>query len=333
MSRAVQSHAIMVCMNTQTTSSNTAPTHQRRLGVTILAISLCIAVVCLSVFAIFKISTHACLQRAATITLPNDITGSPEKMGTIEESIEYKNIQNQLDKFKTRLDQLTAYEHPSTNAVVQEALDSAYVQLRFNGDTETACELLHFAASKLNTEHTANAEAWKAKIIADMDVLKTIPASQQNERLTEIQAIITEIDNVSIIPSAPIITPEPLIADGTPWKDWRHHLNHTLAVLRSLIVIHKIDAENGFLLTPEQTLLCKQLAMSQLLQTQWAILHHNPTVFTQSLISAKNMLAQLNISENSKQLIIDRMDALLANPITDQRDIALTTIPEKISCE
>jgi len=247
--------------------------------------------------------------------------------------LNHQNSIQSIDQKMLQLESKLDVSALSATALAEHAIQSADLQLQATGNTDLALRLLTLARAPLDNYHTPAILQLKANLDKDITLLQNIPPLRLRERLTALDTLISQVQALPILSpslSVPVELSPSKTNATTDWTNWRQNWHDSIQRFKSLIVIHKTDAEKDFFLTPEQVLLAKQLCMAELMQTEWALLRKDATQFTQTLLTAKKMLESLPVSSNLLIPLSTTIDALLQDPLPNSGAIhleALTALP------
>ncbi len=234
--------------------------------------------------------------------------------------------ENNLNQLLQQANQVSASQ---AQANAQQLLRLAQLQITFNTDAGQALHLLEMANQQIAAYSSApKIRTLQDAINQDILTLKKVPPINFAKRLSDIDTIIQAIK------AAPTVAPPVVNANKIDTAEksthqpltWQEKINNNLAKLSSLISIRRIDSQADFLLTPDQMTLAKQVAITKLLQAQWAILNGAPTIFKQGLLSAKTVIEQLDLNQDQKTQLSTLLDSLLKTPISEKLAIQLTAL-------
>ncbi len=206
-------------------------------------------------------------------------------------------------------------------------------QVAFSLNGGDAIHLLTVATQLLQAYDSPSIVELRDKIKQDIATLQAIPAVDLTLLLASIDDLITKVQSISIIkpPSFESKTTEnsdTTVSDkhSSAWDQ----IQKNLAKLSTLISIRKVDSQADFLLTPHQASLAKQLVLVKLVQAQWAVLSGDPSVFKQSLLSAKSLIDRLDIDNDKKHTMLNAIDTLVKQPVREKQAITLIALSQPL---
>lgn len=159
----------------------------------------------------------------------------------------------------------------------------ANLHLTVNHDTNAGLRLLNSANERLNSVDDSNLFTLKHALLNDITALKNVPKLNITDTVVQLDQLSQQINKLHPIPSklkatettTPITTNENLA--------WYKKLENALSGLKDLIVIRRINTPIQPLLTPDQLAMLKENCRLKLIQAQWAVMHHNETIYKNSL--------------------------------------------------
>lgn len=206
---------------------------------------------------------------------------------------------------------LTAqYTHTQTTQNIGEALYClrlANLYTTEGRDVDSSLHLLALANQQLATINTAQTDQLKTAIAHDMTYLSNLPANN----LTDIFAQFDQIaQTLNQLPEHPQTLKRPKTKNTD-------HLS-LLQRLEKLVIVHHHRDMNDF--NPEKFIYCREMIGLKLAQAEWAVLHHDETLYQQSLTSAVHWLENYYPTEPKTTALIAQLQKLQAVKITPQID-------------
>ncbi|NKB46158.1 MAG: hypothetical protein GKR77_00010 [Legionellales bacterium] len=189
----------------------------------------------------------------------------------------------------------TALQHPALTqqwdlVTVQELLQQAYLTLYWQKDIASALQLLTLANDTLQTIADPAVYPLRDQLAQEISALSTIPIIDVSDLLTQLNAVAQQLEQ---LPSTITLPPESSSTlsdthdtsptDKTSLDYWQKKLQTLWQQLSQLIVIrHHAQPIEPLLSTMQHQHLLQQLA-ALMQQAQWAVLHHQASVYQQSL--------------------------------------------------
>lgn len=239
--------------------------------------SLALAAIIISIGAIF-FSTHN------FYLMMHDKNKSQKKMVSLTQSVqtEILSLKNDRDMSLQK-----------TLADVTYLVRLANLQLIIGHEKQTALSTLLTAQTELANEQTTSLTPLKSALIADITTLRATPNIHTKQLFLTIESLQQQIQNLSSIPAKPNISLQKTI-DAVKSADqhdvWYRRIAGSLAQLKTLFVIRHLDKTSTPLFSPELESALKQNIVMQLTMAQWALLHHNQTIYLSSLQNVSQAL-------------------------------------------
>ena len=199
----------------------------------------------------------------------------------------------------------------------------AHLQLSVDNNITLATKLLTMAKQRLVNVTTPTGIRLKLAIEHDMTTLSN--TSQLN--ITNLFFQLDQLSQqVSQLPTQPQqLPPTKTPASTQPGKSWWDNVKHNLSGLKDLFIIRHVDRHVTPLIGPQQTIFLKENVRLKISQAQWAILHHDTTLYQQSLTTAAKWLAEYNQNQPATETIIKNLQSLALIDINPQGSATLTS--------
>lgn len=187
-------------------------------------------------------------------------------------------------------------------------------QLTLQNNPTLALKTLSFAQQLLNTLQDTDLASLKNALSADITTLHSFAAVPVDQLFTQIKTI-----NDAVLTLSPIAAPvAPKAATTASNKkdtieteaELREYLHEVGGKIKSLFIVRHLDKPSTPLLVPALEMTLKQNITSQLNMAEWALLHHNQTVFMTALQTVSSWLSQYFTSEPGSDLILKQLDTL-----------------------
>ena len=153
--------------------------------------------------------------------------------------------------------------------------------LQFNHQVAPAITMLQRADSLL--AHTTGAGIALRKPIADAIArLDALPKLDVTATYLRINGLNSQVDQLPLPSTNPTITVQSApLAEGLPW--WRVGLIRTLEVLQKVVIVKNVGSNSLPLVLPDEKQFLYQNLHAQLATANYALLHHEPAIYTASL--------------------------------------------------
>lgn len=181
-------------------------------------------------------------------------------------------------------------------AEIAYLLQLADYQMQYERNISSADILMARIESLLNKMATPGLEPLSAsvfKTIADLKVIVRVDPSQLILRLMNLEK---QISHLSLMPREGRLPTEQLAIQkntsdhAIPY--WREGLQTSWDTLRHFVVVRRLKEPVAPLISPEQRLYLNQNLHAMFSQARWAVLHHQQTIYVQSLNAAMDWIEQ-----------------------------------------
>lgn len=205
---------------------------------------------------------------------------------------------------KLQENQQKARLHQEANWVLAEVdylVNLAAFNLRIENNISLARQVLQAADQKIAMLNDPRLLPVREALGMDLAALNAVPTSDVAGWVIYLNALSKQMD---ALPRIPRISSQPRPAsvhDGSATapmqtssgqERWKQVLTAVAETLKSLFVIHYQEGNTPVLLTPDQYPFIITNIQSQLALAQWAVVHHQPQVYQQSLERARSWIAQ-----------------------------------------
>lgn len=232
-------------------------------------------------------------------------------------SKEWQQQSLKIQSLQHEISQLTHHQSLSRHRkmlAVTYFVHLANLELAISQDKQAALNNLLLAKSELNKSNDINFLPIKQAIQNDIEKLKSYNNLSLNKAFHKIAQINNHIQKLS-----PVLTPPTLTTDSTTKnknkESWYHSALNSLAHLKHLFVIKHLEKPAKLITTPEQTTYVKTNISLQLSMAQWALIHHNPSVFQQSIQTVVTWLDNFFQSAPQTPHLIKQLQAIQKIPV------------------
>lgn len=183
---------------------------------------------------------------------------------------------------------------------VDYLVNLAAFNLQIENNIPLARQVLQTADRRVALLHDPRLLPLREALGADLAALNVVPIVDVAGLVIYLNALSQQVD---ALPRVPRLSKEPE-AKVAPIQaaSWQERFKQLVAAigqtLKSLLVIHYQVGNAPPLLAPDQYPFVITNIQSQLALAQWAVLHHQPEVFQQSLARARTWIAQYFPSDN-----------------------------------
>lgn len=161
-------------------------------------------------------------------------------------------------------------------------LELAQLELFWRNDTKTAIVLMQQADAALANMHAEGLLPVRQTLAQEIATLQAQPSQ-------DIAGLVNQLDALrNLVPNLPVqIKTLPQTTDTAAKEPaesgWRKHLNESLDVLKTMVVIQKQDTNINPQLSALHLSLLKESIRINLQEAEWAILHNNNAVYQSAL--------------------------------------------------
>lgn len=220
-------------------------------------------------------------------------------------------IQTVFSEQQKSINALTAqYTNTQTTQNIGEALYClrlANLYATEGHDVNSSLHLLALANQQLANINTAQTDQLKTAIAKDMAYLNGLASNNLTDIFQQFDEIAQALNQ---LPEHPQTLKRPKTKNT-------EHLS-LLQHLEKLVIIHHHRDMNDF--NPEKFIYLREMIGLKLAQAEWAVLHHDNTLYQQSLISAAHWLENYYPTEPKTTALITQLEKLQAIKITPQID-------------
>jgi len=189
----------------------------------------------------------------------------------------------------------------------------ANLQLTVGHDEQTALTTLATAQEQLANMQNESLNPLKMALSADIATLRATPVPDTKKLFIDIEMVQQEIQNLSAIPKKPDVSLQKTIdavKSADQHEPWYRRIAGGLAQLKTLFVIRHLDKTNTPLFSPELESTVKQNITMQLNMAQWALLHHNQTIYESTLQNVSQWLQIYFGLSTAQNPVIAQLSAL-----------------------
>ncbi len=183
---------------------------------------------------------------------------------------------------------------------IRYLINLANISLLFSRDVKASHKLLEQAHVNILALHDAALDMLDQAVQGDMKMLTEMTFEDASEVFSQISTLDQEIDEMPLLGSGFVeenMSPEDMAPVASTWRE---RLKQTLHQLRYFVDVRKTSNTLFPLIAQEQGEYINQYLHMQLGQAQWAILHHDNTVYQASLNQANIWINRYFVILNPK---------------------------------
>jgi len=190
-------------------------------------------------------------------------------------------------------------------------LELAQINHQWSDDSLATVALLEQTDNVLANFADAEALALRKMLAKEISNLNATPKLDLVGILSQLSAAQDEVTDLSLKPTIISSNEAPTPSPNPPTTAWRQHLQHSIAFLRTLVVVHHHDDN----LLPFPTLAYESMLREglrlNLQEAQWAVLQKNEAVYQFSLSQAlKNINRSFDTKAPSVSALIEQLQVL-----------------------
>ncbi|WP_342227524.1 uroporphyrinogen-III C-methyltransferase [Rickettsiella endosymbiont of Rhagonycha lignosa] len=237
-----------------------------------------------------------------------------------------KNRQQQISQLQNFIEQkFSASDNAILLANVNQLIQLAQYNLIYFHDTDNALSALMLANKQLGTiiSPDIRLENLQHLLTQYLTNLKALPHIELATSLAQIQTLKMQITQLPLLPTSDSSTSNPDVsANNLSGNKWIRMLQNNLNSFRQLIIIRHLNKPIEPLLPETEQQYLQHNLLLLLQQTQWALIHHEPTVYQSSLQQIQeNIKNHFASSSPNTQAVLQSINQLkqidLQNPTLD----------------
>lgn len=233
-----------------------------------------------------------------------------------------KNRQQQLAQLQNFIEQkFSTNDNTILLANVNQLIQLAHYNLVYFHDTDNALSALTLADKQLSTiiSPDIRLENLHQLLTQYLTHLKTLPHIDLTTILTQIESLKLQITQLPLLSTASSAIPNSKVATNNPSENkWGRSLKNSLDSFRQLIIIRRLNKPIEPLLPETEQRYLQHNLLLLLQQAQWALIHHESTIYQASLQEI-----QENLNEHFPSNSVNTQTVMQA--ITQLKQINLQT--------
>ena len=199
-----------------------------------------------------------------------------------------KNRQQQIFQLQNFIEQkLSSNDNTILLANVNQLIQLAQYNLVYFHDADNALSALTLADQQLSTiiSPDIRLEHLHQLLTQYLTNLKALPHVDLTTILAQLQALKLQITQLPLLPIPNSSTPpKPEVVNSNPQENkWLHALKNSFDNFRQLIIIRRLNKPIEPLLPETERQYLQHNLLLLLQQAQWALIHHEPTIYQSSL--------------------------------------------------
>jgi uncharacterized protein HemX len=237
-----------------------------------------------------------------------------------------KSRQQQISQLQNFIEQkFSANDNVILLANVNQLIQLAQYNLIYFHDTDNALSALMLADKQLGTiiSPDIRLENLHQLLTQYLTSLKALPHIELTTSLAQIQALKMQIMQLPLLPTSNSTTPNSDVsASNFSGNKWIRMLQNSLDSFRQLIIIRHLNKPIEPLLPETERQYLQHNLLLLLQQAQWALIHHEPTIYQSSLQEIQeNIKNHFASSSSNTQAVLQSINQLkqidLQNPTLD----------------
>ncbi|HEY2566491.1 MAG TPA: uroporphyrinogen-III C-methyltransferase [Candidatus Aquirickettsiella sp.] len=237
-----------------------------------------------------------------------------------------KSHQQQISQLQNFIEQkFSANDNVILLANVNQLIQLAQYNLIYFHDTDNALSALMLADKQLGTiiSPDIRLENLHQLLTQYLTSLKALPHIELTTSLAQIQALKMQITQLPLLATSNSTTPNPDVSvSNLSGNKWMRMLQNSLDSFRQLIIIRHLNKPIEPLLPETEQQYLQHNLLLLLQQTQWALIHHEPTIYQSSLQEIQeNIKNHFASSSSNTQAVLQSINQLkqidLQNPTLD----------------
>lgn len=226
-----------------------------------------------------------------------------------------KNRQQQISQLQNFIEQkFSANDNAILIANVNQLIQLAQYNLVYFHDTYNALSALTLADKQLGTiiSPDIRLENLHQLLTQYLTSLKALPHIELTTSLAQIQALKMQITQLPLLPTSnSATTNSDVSASNFSGNKWIRMLQNSLDSFRQLIVIRRLNKPIEPLLPETEQQYLQHNLLLLLQQAQWALIHHEPTIYQSSLQEIQeNIKDHFASSSSNTQAILQSITQL-----------------------
>src|SRR5436190_2599820 len=199
-----------------------------------------------------------------------------------------KNRQQQLLQLQNLIEQkLSSNDNAILLANVSQLIQLAQYNLVYFHDADNALSALTLADQQLSTiiSPDIRLENLHQLLTQYLTNLKNLPHIDLNAILAQLQSLKLQITQLPLLPisNAPLQPNSEVSTNNLPENKWSRALKNSLDSFRQLIIIRRLNKPIEPLLPETEQQYLQHNLLLLLQQAQWALIHHEPSIYQSSL--------------------------------------------------
>jgi uroporphyrin-3 C-methyltransferase len=235
-----------------------------------------------------------------------------------------------LDKqLQTSLKQQGHQTDASLFLKVRYYLELAQINAQWSDTPEITQALLQQADMLLVTSHDPRVVDIRKAIAEEMLQLKAIPTLDITGILSQLDASVDEINTLVLKSPLSAMPKEKMPTASTPnASEWREHLQQSINVLKTLIVIRRQDENVQPLPSPDDEAILRNRIKIYLQDAQWAVIKHNNTLYQWALSQTiKHIKESFSMNDPKTKVLVTQLETLQKTPLTPEKMNLTRSLP------
>lgn len=264
--------------NTENRVTTTPPKKNNKLAL----LALLVACVALGLNVFIGVTTQQGKTKAALHTLQSSVAVVSQ-----DSKLQVETLQKQVASLKNTLPLTTQ----KILAEVSFLVTVANTQLTADNDPVSALQTLKTAQALVAAANDARFMALSAAIQSDREALSKINMPNTAQLFDNLSSVIQKIQALTTLPQATPMVLNTTLPAADANKPWYQKALAMLAQLKTLIVIRHVNENNPPLIAANMEVYLKQNITMQLSMAQWALLHHQQSIYQAALVNAQEWTA------------------------------------------
>ena len=266
-----------------------------------------------------------------TMQLAQQLSTMQSQLQSVQQTVleNQRSAQNEINQLRQAISDAeknkTSLQTEQRYAEVAYLTHIAETRLRLAHDREGALAALSLAQS-IVTNHP-ELKTLEEAVNENISVLQKIPAVDIASLFTQLSNMINQVQQLSTLPTPPAAATTNNAADTQ--QTWHQKILSFLSPIKKLFVIRHVESKNTTILASTEEQYVKEEIMMQLTLAQWALLHHDQTIFNETLKNAQTKATQyFSSSENASLLeAIAKLQAINIDPSLPSLNTLLRALP------
>ena len=204
---------------------------------------------------------------------------------------------------------------------VRYYLELAQINTQWSDNQEIAQALLQQADRLLATSHEPRVAEIRQAIAAEILQLKAIPPMDITGILSQLDASVDEITTLVLKSPLSTIPKEKMPIISTPnASQWRDHLQQSINILKTLVVVRRHEDRVQPLPSPEEETILRNRIKLYLQDAQWAVIKHNNTLYQWSLSQTiKHIKESFAMNDTKTTVLVTQLETLQKVHLTQEK--------------